>query len=198
MLRAKAEFALRPNLPVADFKKAVLPSLSDFIYPVLLDVDPAQEVDDEFKHRHKQLFCWRMLKQIAQVDLSTFSGKNPQENNQTRSTDVFQGNIEEQARILCKQHMKREILDHLPQKDEDEEDGCEEKSEAGESGSNQANGIDEQSKVQMEIEATKDGEDVKMEECDDQTTKNKDTVQKKADTIMNGDKTDTKRASVAN
>ena len=65
MLRAKAEFALRPNLPVADFKKAVLPSLSDFIYPVLLDVDPAQEVDDEFKHRHKQLFCWRMLKQIA-------------------------------------------------------------------------------------------------------------------------------------
>ena len=28
--------------------------------------------------------------------------------------EVFEGNIEEQARILCKQFMKREILDHLP------------------------------------------------------------------------------------
>ena len=41
---------------------------------------------------------------------------------------MFEGNIEEQARILCKQFMKREILDHLPPdpepepKDEQESD----------------------------------------------------------------------------
>ena len=44
---------MRPGMPsVAELKKAELPSLSDFIYPVLLDIDPAQEVDDEYKNCH--------------------------------------------------------------------------------------------------------------------------------------------------
>ena len=33
---------------------------------------------------------------------------------------MFDGNIEEQARILCKQFMKREILDHLPEQPKDD------------------------------------------------------------------------------
>lgn len=33
-------------------KKCPLPSMSDFLYPVLLDCDPAEEVDDEFKNKH--------------------------------------------------------------------------------------------------------------------------------------------------
>lgn len=62
MLRAPADFSSRVGGPSADFKKAALNSMSDYIYPVLMDTDPAQLVEDEFKNRHNQLFCWRMLR----------------------------------------------------------------------------------------------------------------------------------------
>ena len=70
MIRAPVDFPIRDSYTL---KKAELPSLSDYVYPVLMDVDPKQLVEDEFKHRHSQIFCWRMLKLISQVDLTTFS-----------------------------------------------------------------------------------------------------------------------------
>ena len=33
-------------------KKSALPSLSDFVYPVLMDCDPTNCVEDEYKNRH--------------------------------------------------------------------------------------------------------------------------------------------------
>ena len=125
MLRAPADFPLKVGGATNSLKKAELPSLSDYIYPVLMDTDPEQLVDDEFKHKHDQLFCWRMLKLISSVDQTTFAaGKSATENggHQSKPSDVFEGNVEEQARVLCKQFMKRQILDHLPV-DNDEEDG---------------------------------------------------------------------------
>ena len=134
-----------------------MPSLSDYVYPVLMDVDPEQLVDDEFKNYHNQVFCWRMLKLISQVDLTTFSGHHKPSNapgassttvtQQASATngaaehgaasrahhqqfEVFEGNIEEQARILCKQFMKREILDHLPEQKDEGSDGEEENDNA--------------------------------------------------------------------
>ena len=74
-----------------------------------------------------------MLKLISQVDLTTFGAPEPQNNRPVFS--VFEGNIEEQARILCKSFMLREILDHLPP-DEDEIDGDEEDKEMHESDNN--------------------------------------------------------------
>lgn len=70
LLRAQVDFPIRDSY---QFKKAEMPSLSDFVYPVLMDTDPEQLVDDEFKNYHNQVFCWRMLKLISQVDLTTFS-----------------------------------------------------------------------------------------------------------------------------
>ena len=52
MLRAHAEFPAYVGGPTSDFKQAEICSMSDFIYPVLLDTDPTQLVDDEFKNRH--------------------------------------------------------------------------------------------------------------------------------------------------
>ena len=74
-----------------------------------------------------------MLKLISQVDLTTFGAPEPQNNRPVFS--VFEGNIEEQARILCKSFMLREILDHLPP-DEDEIDGDDEDKEMHESDNN--------------------------------------------------------------
>ena len=67
-LRAPSDFANRDYL-----KKCALPSLSDFVYPVLQDCDPTQEVEDEYKNKHDLLFSWRMLKQIQYVDIANFS-----------------------------------------------------------------------------------------------------------------------------
>jgi len=116
MLRCQPEFPARQGGATGEPKKAAFPSLSDFIYPVLMDTDPAQLIDEEYKHRHNQLFCWRMLKLISQVDVTTFS-KPPvtaSETNTRSGFEIFGGNVEEQARIFCKNHMKRVILDHLP------------------------------------------------------------------------------------
>lgn len=139
MLQEPADFSIRTGALTAAPKKAEMPSLSDFVYPVLMDVDPAQLVEDEFKNKHSQVFCWRMLKLISQVDLTTFGADESQKNKPVFS--VFEGNIEEQARILCKQFMKREILDHLPP-DEDEIDGDEDK-EMGEMCENNQLGDDQ-------------------------------------------------------
>ena len=65
MLRATADFPLKPGMQVAEPKKAAMKSLSDYIYEVLLDIDPAEQIDDENKHHHDQLFSWRMLKLIS-------------------------------------------------------------------------------------------------------------------------------------
>lgn len=36
--------------------------------------------------------------------------------------DPFKGNIEDQARIFCKNHMKKQILDHLPEVQDNDDD----------------------------------------------------------------------------
>ena len=42
MLQAQADFPTKQGATWSDvFKKAELPSLSDYVYPVLMDVDPA-------------------------------------------------------------------------------------------------------------------------------------------------------------
>ena len=74
MLRAPVDFPIRAAYKL---KKAEMPSLSDYVYPVLMDVDPEQLIDDACKNYHNQVFCWRMLKLISQVDLTTFSAHKP-------------------------------------------------------------------------------------------------------------------------
>lgn len=105
LLRQPADFPLRPDAPVSEKKKAYMVSLSEYLYPVLLDTDPEQMVEDEFKNRHNQLFCWRLLRLVSSVDQTTFSGslKNPSVETggqASRPSDVFEGNVEEQARMI--------------------------------------------------------------------------------------------------
>ena len=78
-------------------------------------------IDDELKNRHDQLYSWRTLKLISQFDLTTFS-KSETSSNQQQRYDPFKGNIEDVARVFCKNHMRRQILDHLPERPETEEE----------------------------------------------------------------------------
>ena len=93
-------------------KKVALPSLSDYVYPVLMDIDPSNLVEDEYKNRHNPLFSWRMLRQIASVDTSNFSMVKPSpgdEHSKRGGMKNFDGNIEDQALFLHEKAMKREI-----------------------------------------------------------------------------------------
>ena len=38
-------------------------------------MDEEQGIEDEYKHKHNQLFCWRTLRTIAEIDLRNFSGE---------------------------------------------------------------------------------------------------------------------------
>ena len=123
----------------APLKKSALPSLSDFVYPVLLDCDPSQEVDEEYKHKHDLLFSWRMLKQISAVDIANFSRSKQMPagtGNDQQAADsqapkrkmwTFEGDIEEQAMLLHEKCMKKEIP--AAAENQDDEDMEEEKTE---------------------------------------------------------------------
>ena len=104
------------------YKKAALPSLSDFVYPVLMDIDPTNLVEDEYKNRHNQLFSWRMLRQIAAVDIANFSmiKANPGEEGKRGGIKNFDGNIEDQAIFLHQKCLKREmpLAEEHPHSDE--------------------------------------------------------------------------------
>lgn len=92
-------------------KPSAQPTLSDYVYPVLMDCDPNQGIEDEYKNRHNQLFSWRMLRQIAQVDITNFSMVKSTQSDEGRKGGMknFDGNIEEQALLLHEKAMKREM-----------------------------------------------------------------------------------------
>jgi len=77
LLRAPLDFDEGVTL-----KKSALKSMSDYVLPVLMDCDPTQGVEEEYKNSTNTLFSWRMLKQIASVDIANFS------RNKAQSTEV--------------------------------------------------------------------------------------------------------------
>ena len=52
------------------------PSLSKFLVPVFMDLDPDQGIEDEYKNKHNQLLSWRLLRSIAETDLKNFAGES--------------------------------------------------------------------------------------------------------------------------
>jgi len=62
--------------PVAqNLKAGSLKKLNDYINPILADQDPDEEVEDEYKRRHDQVFCWRFLRAVAFADQQNFNTK---------------------------------------------------------------------------------------------------------------------------
>ena len=74
--------------------------------PVFMDLDPDQGIEEPYKNKHNQLFCWRALRSLAEVDLKNFSGEGQPQKNRNRFE--FGGNIEEQAQLLLNTKAKAE------------------------------------------------------------------------------------------
>lgn len=56
-----------------DVKPALPQSISTLMVPILRDLDPSQGIEDEYKHKHQQLYSWRALRAIADVDINNFA-----------------------------------------------------------------------------------------------------------------------------
>lgn len=42
--------------------------LNDYINPLLADKDPDNGIEEEYKHKYKQAFCWRFLRAVSFID----------------------------------------------------------------------------------------------------------------------------------
>ena len=65
----------------------------------MCDQDPEQDIEEEFRNKHNQVFTWRFLREISFIDLVNFLGRPENPNEKTKSM-LFDGDPEEQARIM--------------------------------------------------------------------------------------------------
>lgn len=49
-------------------KQGPLKRLNDYVNPILADQDPDNGIEDEYKHYHQQVFCWRFLRTVSYLD----------------------------------------------------------------------------------------------------------------------------------
>lgn len=54
------------NIKIGQLKK-----VNDYINPILTDMDPSQWIEDEFKHYHQPVFCWRFQRTLIYLDQSS-------------------------------------------------------------------------------------------------------------------------------
>jgi len=47
-------------------------TLNHYVNPILQDMDPDQGIEDEYKQKHNQIFCWRFLRAVSYFDQSLF------------------------------------------------------------------------------------------------------------------------------
>ena len=49
--------------------------MNDYMQPLLDDQAPENAIEDEYKHKHKQVFCWRFLRHVSFVDHTSIDVK---------------------------------------------------------------------------------------------------------------------------
>ena len=46
-------------------KQGSLMKLNDYVNPILYDLDPEQGIEEEYRKKHDQTFCWRFLRAVS-------------------------------------------------------------------------------------------------------------------------------------
>lgn len=59
-------------------------------------MDPDQDVDEEFRHKHDQTFSWRFIRTLSYVDQTIIQKKNQE----SHKNELFKGDIEKLAKNL--------------------------------------------------------------------------------------------------
>ena len=115
---------IRGNLD-RELKKTCKKRLNDFIEAFIADMDPDNDVEEQYKRKHDQTFCWHFLRTLSQINFTIIQKNN--DPNKKNNNELFQGDFEHTARKI---YMLEQNKPYLPdekktfynQKSEDEED----------------------------------------------------------------------------
>ena len=73
-----------------NIKAEEIPSLGDFVEPLIMDLDPDNDIEEEYKNKRKKVFSWRFLRLLSFCYLYNFHG-DPDEG---KGFQKFDGNAE--------------------------------------------------------------------------------------------------------
>lgn len=82
--------------------------LNDYVNPILYDLDPDQGIEEEYRKKHDQTFCWKFLRTVSYLDPQSFQDKKMQ---------VFNGNVEFIAQSIHQQAKKKDLPVAAPQEE---------------------------------------------------------------------------------
>jgi hypothetical protein len=83
-----------------------MPTLGDYLYPLISDIDPDNGIEEAYKQKHQQLFSWRFLRLVSFLFLVNFHGK-PELQKQFHK---FEGSSETQSIILYQKNKRKEVF----------------------------------------------------------------------------------------
>ena len=83
-------------------KNGSLLQLNYYLNQVLAEADPENEVEDEYKHKNQQAFCWKFIRAVSYLDLTNF-------NNFVKKPSNITANVEQMAMTIHCEAKKREV-----------------------------------------------------------------------------------------
>ena len=86
-----------------DIKQAPMKRLNEYVNPILSDIDPLNEIEEVYKSKNKQVFCWRFLRAISYIDQNNFHKKVG------TKQFYFNGNVEQLAQWIHEQAKRKEV-----------------------------------------------------------------------------------------
>ena len=123
MMKMDGEKKVRVDTDAAattNVKKGQLKRLNDYVNPILADQDPENCIEEEYKHKHQQVFCWRFLRTVSYLDQSAFFPRKGTTGESKVKT--FNGEVEPLARHIHEQAKKREIKEERPEEEHDQDE----------------------------------------------------------------------------
>lgn len=83
-------------------KQGSLLQLNHYLNKVLADADPENEVEDKYKQKQQQAFCWKFIRAVSYLDLTNF-------NNFVKKPSNITANVEQMAKSIHNEAKKREV-----------------------------------------------------------------------------------------
>lgn len=102
------EFYVKSDPASTKIKKGKLKKLNDYVNPILADQDPDNCIEDEYKVKHKQLFCWRFLRTVSYIDQSMYGPVK-----KDTKVKTFNGDVEQLAHLILDNAKKRDVMQQV-------------------------------------------------------------------------------------
>lgn len=76
--------------------------LNHYLNKVLADADPDNDVEEQYRNKHDQAFCWKFIRAVSYTDIAKF-------NNFVKKPSNITASVEQMAMSIHAEAKKREI-----------------------------------------------------------------------------------------